>query len=96
MMGVFVAFLQVFLPLQVQAFAPDQKVSTLGLVMGIGGLCAALTNPIAGTLSDHSGSRFGRRTPWLLGSALVSLCARRRLDHRFAPYRSDRHRLCPR
>ncbi len=75
MMSVFIAFLQVFLPLQVQAFAPDQKVSTLGLVMGIGALCAALTNPIAGTLSDHSGSRFGRRTPWLLGSALVSLAA---------------------
>ncbi len=75
MMSVFIALLQVFVPLQVQAFAPDQKVSTLGLVMGIGALCASLTNPIAGTLSDHSGSRFGRRTPWLLGSAVASLGA---------------------
>ena len=75
MMSVFIAFLQVFIPLQVQAFAPDQKVSTLGLVMGIGSLCASLTNPIAGALSDHSGSRFGRRTPWLLGSAVASLGA---------------------
>jgi MFS family permease len=75
MICVFTALLQIFMPLQVQALAPDDKVATLGWVMGIGALCAALTNPVAGWLSDRSGSRWGRRTPWLLGAAVVSLGA---------------------
>lgn len=75
MICVFTALLQIFMPLQVQALAPEDKVATLGWVMALGALCAALTNPLAGMLSDRLGSRWGRRTPWLLGSAVASFLA---------------------
>lgn len=75
LMGVFMPMLQILIPLQVEAIAPDDKVFILGAVVGIGSFFAALTNPIAGALSDHSGSRYGRRTPWLVGAALASFGA---------------------
>ena len=62
--------LQVLLPDQVQDIAPHDKSLMLGVVTGFGALVALVAGPVAGALSDATGSRFGRRRPWILGGAL--------------------------
>jgi MFS family permease len=66
--------LQVLLPNQVQNIDNAHKAADLGIVTGFGALVALLAGPIAGALSDATGSRFGRRRPWIAGGALVG-CA---------------------
>ena len=66
--------LQVLLPDQVQDIAPQDKSLMLGVVTGFGALVALAAGPVAGALSDATGSRFGRRRPWILGGALLG-CA---------------------
>jgi MFS family permease len=63
--------IQVLLPQQVEAIAPDSKEVMLGWVTGIGALAALLANPLAGALSDRTTSRFGRRHPWTVGGGLL-------------------------
>lgn len=63
--------LQVLLPDQVQDIAPHDKSAMLGVVTGFGALVALVAGPVAGALSDATGSRFGRRRPWILGGALL-------------------------
>jgi MFS family permease len=46
-----------------------------GIISGIAGLCALITYPLAGALSDRTTSRFGRRRPWILGGAVVFAAA---------------------
>lgn len=53
-------------------FGPRHSGRPLGIVMGIGGLVAAVTQLLAGVLSDHSTSRWGCRRPFILaGSSLA-------------------------
>lgn len=60
------------LPEQSSRIAGGDKVSTFAWVAGVGGLCGILTNPVAGWLSDRTTWRFGRRRPWILvGAALT-------------------------
>ena len=66
--------LQVLLPNQVQNIDNAHKAADLGIVSAIGALVALLAGPIAGALSDATGSRFGRRRPWIVGGALFG-CA---------------------
>lgn len=66
--------LQVLLPNQVQNIDNAHKATELGIVTGVGALIALLAGPITGALSDATGSRFGRRRPWIAGGALVG-CA---------------------
>ncbi|MBW9094985.1 MFS transporter [Microbacterium jejuense] len=61
------------LPFKVQQLAPDDKAVTLGLVSAIGAVVSIVSGPVAGVLSDHTRSRWGRRRPWLLGGILVVL-----------------------
>ncbi|MFT4148266.1 MAG: MFS transporter [Micrococcaceae bacterium] len=42
-----------------------------GTVLGLGALCAAIVNPIAGRLSDRTTSKFGMRRPWIAGGAVA-------------------------
>ena len=44
--------------------------SLTALVLGLAVLADALTDPVAGYLSDRTKTRFGRRHPWMLTSAL--------------------------
>ncbi|HET8658918.1 MAG TPA: MFS transporter [Micromonosporaceae bacterium] len=77
-LGVWMAFftpIQVLLPRQVQAIAPDSKEAMLGWVTGLGALAAVVANPLAGALSDRTAGRFGRRHPWTLGGALLGAAA---------------------
>lgn len=60
----------ILLPIQVQQLDEANKAANLALVLGIGAVAAMIMGPVAGQLSDRTRSRFGRRTPWLVGGAL--------------------------
>lgn len=63
--------IQVLLPEQAELLAHADKEAVFSLVTGIGAVVALLANPMIGTLSDRTCSRFGRRHPWtLLGATL--------------------------
>ena len=49
------------------------SLASLGLVFLIGQTANALLDPLIGTLSDRTRSRFGRRRPWVTGGALLFL-----------------------
>jgi MFS family permease len=69
------AVLQVLLPTQIELLDPARKIETLGMVTGIAAIIAIIANPLAGMLSDKTVSRFGKRTPWLVGGAVAVLGA---------------------
>ena len=76
-LGLYIGYfgpLQELLPNQVQNIDPAHKTTALGIVTAIGALIAVLVGPLAGALSDASGSRFGRRRPWIAAGALLG-CA---------------------
>ena len=60
----------ILLPIQVQQLDEANKAANLALVLGIGAVAAMIMGPVAGQLSDRTRSRFGRRTPWLVGGSL--------------------------
>ena len=75
-LAVFAAFfgpLQVLLAQQAEELSPGSKEATLGLVTGVGAFVAMVANPVLGAFSDRTRSRFGRRRPWVLVGALVSV-----------------------
>lgn len=72
MYGVFQGMQQILLPSQIAAIDPVGKVVSYGILASIGALVAAVGNPLFGSLSDRTRSRFGRRSPWLLISAIVA------------------------
>lgn len=53
--------------------APDQKELVVGRATAAGGVLAVTVPIAAGWLSDRTRSRWGRRTPWILGGTLVNL-----------------------
>jgi len=62
-LGFFVAVftpLQVLLALHLNAIAGTGATSALGIVTGFGALCALVSNPIAGRISDRTRARLGR------------------------------------
>ncbi|MFE6304793.1 MFS transporter [Nocardiopsis sp. NPDC057823] len=73
-LGMWMAFfgpLQVLLPEQVGAIAPEGKETALAWVTGVGALVATLGTPLAGALSDRTTGRLGRRRPWVLLGAVL-------------------------
>ncbi|MEJ3405317.1 MFS transporter [Rathayibacter sp. YIM 133350] len=61
----------VLLPLQITAIDPENRVGSLAVVSTVGAFLAMLAQPIAGTISDRTRSRFGRRAPWMVAGVLV-------------------------
>ena len=61
----------VMLPVQVDAIDPARKVANLALVTTIGAVAALVAQPVAGTISDRTRTRFGRRAPWIVLGALA-------------------------
>ncbi len=61
------------LPYKVQQLAPGDKALMLGVVATTGAIVTILTGPLAGVLSDHTRTVWGRRRPWLVGGILVVL-----------------------
>lgn len=68
--------LQLLIPLQLNT--PDDAdgwikgVVSSGLVLAIGGIAAVIAGPLAGSLSDRTRGRFGRRRPWALGGVVLA------------------------
>jgi MFS family permease len=61
---------QVLIPLQVQNLDPEHKVANLAVLTAVSAITSLLALPLGGALSDGTRGRFGRRTPWLIASAL--------------------------
>lgn len=59
----------ILLTLQVEFLDPGRKVANLALVTTIGAVASMLAQPIAGLISDRTRSRYGNRTPWMVGGA---------------------------
>lgn len=67
--------IQVLLAQQAESILPGTKETLLAWTMALGALSATVFNPIWGALSDRTGSRRGRRWPWVAGGAVVSVAA---------------------
>ncbi|MFT4042758.1 MAG: MFS transporter [Gordonia sp. (in: high G+C Gram-positive bacteria)] len=72
MYAVYNGIQSVLLPQQVQEINPADKVSNLALLTAVSSITAVIGLLLGGVLSDRTRGRFGRRTPWLLGTAVVS------------------------
>ena len=64
----------IILPLRIADFIPAGRQATyLGLLTVTGLILAIIVQPIAGFMSDHSGSKWGRRRPYILIGAIMTL-----------------------
>ncbi len=63
----------ILIPSMVQAVDPVHKVANLGIVTGVSAIFATVLNPLGGAWSDRTRSRWGKRTPWIIGSSIVTL-----------------------
>lgn len=62
---------QILVPNQLALLNAAQKTTLLSLIVLIGAIPALLGNLLGGAISDRTTSRFGRRRPWVLASALA-------------------------
>ncbi|MET9973328.1 MFS transporter, partial [Streptomyces sp. NPDC006356] len=60
------------LALRADQIAPGNE-AAVGYILGIGSAVALVTGPPLGTFSDRTRSRFGRRTPFLVGGSAVGM-----------------------
>lgn len=65
--------IQVLLGQQAMHFNADEKEGILALVTGAGAAVSLVANPLFGTFSDRTTSRFGRRVPWVFIGALLGI-----------------------
>jgi MFS family permease len=70
---VWVSYNTILLPTLVEKVTGGNKALVVGLVGFFGTLLALLVSILWGILSDHSTSRFGRRSPAILTGALIAL-----------------------
>lgn len=68
-LGPYIAASSLFLPALIQHLDADNKIQLVALFSTCGMIVAAISNMVAGYLSDRTRSRFGKRTPWLVGGA---------------------------
>jgi MFS family permease len=61
------------LALKVADLDPEGKATSLGAISAIGAFVALVVNPLAGSLSDRTTSRFGRRRPWIVGGTAAGV-----------------------
>ena len=66
------AGISVLLPARIAQMFPDDKVQMLALLTIIASIVSLVTVVAFGTFSDLTRSRFGSRTPWIVGGALAS------------------------
>jgi len=71
LLALYCAVLSVLLPNQIETLDPAHKAGGLALVFAVTSIFSTVTTPLAGALSDRTQSRWGRRTPWIVGGALV-------------------------
>jgi MFS family permease len=61
----------IVLPALLATLSESTKVTDYALISSIGAVVAMITTVLAGALSDRTVSRWGRRSPWMVGGALV-------------------------
>ena len=66
---------QLLIAIQVAQWYPGEKEERLAWLMAAGGVVMLVATPLAGAVSDRTGSRFGRRAPWIVVGAVVAALA---------------------
>ena len=74
-LGPYIACVSLFLPALIQHLDADNKIKLVALFSSVAMITAAISNMVAGYLSDRTKSRFGKRTPWLASGAFVFMLA---------------------
>jgi MFS family permease len=69
----YIAPMSYSLAVRIAQLDPAGKDTMLPLAIGIPGILVVLINPLVGILSDRTRSRLGRRRPWMLAGAVVSV-----------------------
>lgn len=67
----FQALNTVLLPAKIQMIDPDNKVTIVAMVSSVTMFIALVAGIIGGALSDRTRTRFGSRTPWLIGGVVL-------------------------
>jgi MFS family permease len=67
-----VALSSIILPRVLESIDPASKESMLGIINAAGSVVALLANVIFGSLSDHTRSRFGKRSPWIIVGGILA------------------------
>src|SRR5205809_7955674 len=62
----------ILLPNIVAGLDEAGKIGNLAIVTTVAFIANIFAQPVAGALSDATRSRFGRRTPWMVGGALLT------------------------
>lgn len=65
----------VLLAVQFERFDADAKVANLAIATGLAALVSVLVQPLAGRLSDATRTRFGKRSPWIVGGVVTGAAA---------------------
>jgi len=73
--GVYQGIQQALLPAQVASIDPTNKVAVVALTALVSSVAGTVALPLGGALSDRTRGRLGRRTPWLLVSAVLTAVA---------------------
>lgn len=74
-LGPYIVMNSLFLPAMLQHLDSPNKIKLVALFSTCGMIVAAISNMLAGALSDKTKSRFGKRAPWLVGGAFVFMLA---------------------
>ncbi|WP_430593233.1 MFS transporter [Humidisolicoccus flavus] len=70
--AMYAAVAGMIVPAQIALAEPANKEPTLALVMTASSIITIIVRPLAGAASDRTRTRWGRRSPWILGGALVA------------------------
>lgn len=71
-MGPYIGLAVTLLPAKIGQLAPSSKVSLVATFSAVAMVVATIANIVNGALSDRTRSRFGKRTPWIVGGSLIS------------------------
>jgi MFS family permease len=72
MIAVYQGIQVILVPGQVEHFDPVHKVGILAVLTTFVAIASMVGIPLGGALSDRTRSRFGRRTPWIAATSIVS------------------------
>lgn len=70
-LGPYIAASSLFLPALIQQIDEVNKIHLLALFSACGMVVAAISNMLAGYLSDRTRSKFGNRSPWIVAGAIA-------------------------
>uniref|UniRef100_UPI0035CB9A15 MFS transporter n=1 Tax=uncultured Sphingomonas sp. TaxID=158754 RepID=UPI0035CB9A15 len=73
LIALFQGIQNILIPAVVQQLAPGSKVSTLAILSTLSAVTTVAALLAGGALSDRTRSRFGKRTPWLVLSSIVTI-----------------------